>query len=99
MACSSSAQITTRVLVLPKSSPTANFALLATAIASYGCNDPINAEIKRLRGGPFFSNFVIAVQKTLQTLSVVVVPQHEVQHRTTDVFRHDEIVRVGYVDF
>src|ERR1700761_3504239 len=93
-ASSSSAQITTRVLVLPKSSPTASLALLLTLLLSYRSDRSVNAQIQRLCIRPLRLDLAVIHEEILQPICVVLISEHEVDHVILHMFRHDQVVRV-----
>src|ERR1700761_1650674 len=89
--------MTTRVLILPKSNPTASLALLLTLLFSYRRNRSVDPQIERLRIRALRLDLAVIAKEILQPVCVVLVAEHEVDHVVVDMFRHDQVVRVGDV--
>src|ERR1035441_623914 len=95
-----SEQITTRVVVLPRSSPTAYFVLLlATLFTSHRRNHAIDTQVERARFGSLRFDLAKVSDEVLKPLRIVLVPKHQVHNAVLRVLGDDQVIGIVHVYF
>src|SRR5207248_4777854 len=95
---SSTAHMSTRVFVLPRSSPTANFVLFPTRILSYRRDQAVNTQIERPCIRALLPDLVVICQEIPQPLGIIFVTKHKVHDTLIYVLGDNQIVRIRHAD-